>query len=94
MGNIPAVEVEVEPVWASVHEEGMQLELWAEVEGARRHLVTFLGSEADETLLVELYSAGRVVRFPVAELEKAIASAKEQVHSESWYDRRDDQHGT
>ena len=87
MGKNPASEVELSTLWASVHEEGMQLELWCTLHGTRQHIGTFLAHERTEELFLELSVAGQLLRVPVRAFEDAIAAAKGEVHSESWYDR-------
>ena len=87
MGKLPAIEISAEMIWASVHEHGMQLELWCNAAGSRKHLASFVAEDQTERLLIELVVAGHLVQLPLAELESAIAAAKEGVHSENWYDR-------
>jgi hypothetical protein len=87
MGKHPAIEVEPTAVWASVHEGGMQLELWCTLQQSQVHIGTFLAKERTEEIFLELHRAGQCLRIPVRALEDAIAAAKTKVHSESWYDR-------
>ena len=72
-------------------EQGLQLEvLPADADGrslSADALMTVLGDDADR-LWVQLYDvAGNLVRIPLTELEKAIESAKAEVHGEAWYDQ-------
>ena len=72
-------------------DQGLQLEvLPADANGqplGADALMTVLGDDADN-LWVQLYDvAGNLVRIPLAELERAIESAKAEVHGEAWYDR-------
>jgi hypothetical protein len=78
---------EIKTNWASLHGEGMQLELSCEIAGRERCFASFVADEADEALYFELSIDGQLVRIPVSQLESLIADAKRDVHSESWYDK-------
>ena len=72
-------------------DQGLQLEvLPADADGrslSADALITVLGDDADQ-LWVQLYdAAGNLVRIPLAELERAVDSAKADVRSEAWYHR-------
>lgn len=72
-------------------DQGLQLEvLPADADGwslSADALMTVIGDGADR-LWVQLYdAAGHLVRIPLAELERAIDSAKADVQGEAWYDR-------
>jgi hypothetical protein len=77
---------EIKTTWASLHGEGMQLELSCEVGGHEHCFARFVADELDETLFLQLAVDGQRVRVPVSQLESLIADAKRDVHSESWYD--------
>lgn len=78
---------EIKTTWASLHGEGMQLELSCEIAGREHYLASFVADEADETLFLQLTVGGHLVRVSVSQLESLIADAKRDVHSESWYDK-------
>lgn len=75
--------------WAALVGEGMQLELSCDIAGKRHIFGSFIADEADESLFLDLFIGGEVVRFPLDQLEALIAAAKKDVHSEAWYDRQD-----
>jgi hypothetical protein len=75
-------------------DQGLQLEvLPAGVNGqplGADALITVLGDGTDR-LWVQLYDvSGILVRIPLADLERAIESAKTEVHGEAWYERNPD----
>lgn len=68
--------------------EGMRLELSCTLHNREHYLASFVAEELTEDLFLELSVSGEKIRIPVEILEAAIASAKKDVHSESWYDRQ------
>ena len=78
---------EIKTTWASLHGKGMQLELSCEIGGREHYFASFIADEVDETLFLQLAVDGQLVSVPVSQLESLIAAAKQDVHSESWYDK-------
>jgi len=78
----------ISTTWAGVHGEGMQLELSCELAGEKRHFASFIADPTDETLSLELTVYGGSIRISVAQLESLIATAKKDVHSETWYGKQ------
>jgi hypothetical protein len=78
--------------FAAVHNDGFQLEVCpADDAGDLANPDPLLRILADdqESLWIELHDVtGAVVRMPLAEIERAIAAARPEVHGEVWYDRK------
>ena len=76
---------------ASSSGEGMQVEACKadsngnSIAGESSPIITFLSEKEDE-ILVEIYNGKELLKFPLKELEKAIFTAKKEVHSEEFYD--------
>ncbi len=79
---------------ASAYGDGMHVELAAESDhkqlndGSLNPLLWFRADSEDEVKVV-LESKNGLVTFPVAELQKAIDTARTEVHCESHYDEAD-----
>lgn len=78
--------------FASVADEGLQLEVCPANEAgdlaAVDPLLRILADDV-ERLWIEFYDvAGAIVRMPLAEIERAIAAAKPDVHGEAWYEQK------
>ena len=68
---------------ASSSGEGMQVE--ACNPNNKSPLISF-SSKIEGEILVEIYNGKENITFPLNELEKAISTAKIEVHSEEFYD--------
>jgi len=81
--------------WASVVDGGMTLELveadesGSVTEGGLNPVATIV-ADGDETHWLEIYPEEGAVRIPLSELIRAIELAKDGVHGEGYYDRRDE----
>ena len=82
-----AIRPEIESLWCSVVDGGMQLELSTIIGNVRHPLLTVVAEDADESLWVEVYSGEVPVRIPLEAVRDALQAAVGQVHSETWYDK-------
>ncbi|WCE03971.1 hypothetical protein [Pseudoxanthomonas sp. JBR18] len=78
-------------IWSSVSGDGFQAELVpvdvaGKVLGQLRAGIGTIGQDEDGTFWFEVFDNGAGIRVPLAEVEQAIADAKEEVHCESYYD--------
>ena len=87
---------EVSLVIASVHEDGMHVEVHAGDRDAEplpngfQPVVATFRSEVEGEIRVAFDVVGAIVEIPLSELERAIAVAREEVHAESFYPYPDD----
>jgi len=88
MSSNAAIQPKISMVWAGMHEEGIRLELSCNVHNKDHYFASFVADEITENLFLELFVAGQSIRVPIETFETAIAEAKKDVHSESWYDRQ------
>lgn len=78
--------------WLYTVDQGRRLELVAldekdQVdENVEYPLLTILADEKTEELLMELYTAKGIVHVPLTDLMTAMELAKEDVHSEAWFE--------
>ena len=87
---------DVSLIAASIIGDGMTVEVMATGQDGKRYpegegeLVASFRAEADEAVRMVLFTErGDRVEVPVEAMERAIALAKKDVHSESYYDQRD-----
>ena len=83
-------------ITAALSGDGMNVEVMATGRDGRLYpesegkLVAAFRAESDEAVRVVLFTEqGDRVEVPIEEIERAIALAKSEVHSEEYYDRRD-----
>ncbi len=84
MHSNPKVLDAIKLQYFSATEDGMHVELVQSMDNPEP-LITF---REDESLGMQvlLHLHGRDLAFPLSELERAIAVAKQEVHKESFYD--------
>ena len=86
-------KVEIEVLWSSSVDEGMQLMIIPTgdaINGVLWPLATILADEVDERLFLEIYTEVGPVRIPLDQIQPALDAAPGQVHSERWYKENGD----
>ena len=78
--------------FTSCTSEGLQMEILAggpagEFIPSRPDAIARVIADNTETLWLEFFTPQGLVRLPLAEVERAIATARPDVHGESWYER-------
>ena len=89
MSNV--IRPKIEMLWLSAVNGGMQLEFNTHLNGLSCPLARIVADNNDESLWLELYAENQVVQIPLALVKDAMESARNEVHSESWYDRNPSQ---
>ena len=73
--------------WLGTVSQGKQLELGATTDTESLILATIIADDADESLWFELYIENQAIQIPLEVISKAIEAAKQDVHSEAWYEK-------
>lgn len=73
--------------WFYSVDEGRQLELEVQTAQSKTVLFSVVADDADESLWCEFFVNGEVVQVPVAAIQNAFNMAREEVHSETWFER-------
>ena len=73
--------------WLGTVSQGKQLELGATIDTENLILATIVADDTDESLWFELYIENQAVQIPLEAISKAIEAAKQDVHSEAWYEK-------
>ena len=73
--------------WLGTVSQGKQLELGATTDTESVILATIIADDADESLWFELYIENQAIQIPLEVISKAIEAAKQDVHSEAWYEK-------
>jgi hypothetical protein len=79
--------------WVLSANDGKQLEILAAdengeaINGAPYPLATIVADDADEELMIELYTKEGIVRFPLKNIQQAQELATDEVRSETWYEK-------
>ncbi len=66
---------------------GNKMELSAEIDGLVWDLVSVVADDGDESLWVQVYAGEHLVQIPAQTVYALLAAAKEQVHSETWFEQ-------
>jgi hypothetical protein len=92
MTKTPAIFEKVYLQFISCSGEGLQMEILAggsngEFIFHRPQAVARILADDNEVRWFEIYTPEGPVRFPLAEIERAIEAGKPDVHGEAWYDK-------
>ena len=93
MTNTSAIFEQVYLQFTSCTGEGLQLEILAggsngEFIPNRPEAVARILADDNEVRWFEIFPPDGPVRFPFAEIERAIVAGKPDVHGEAWYDKQ------
>ena len=77
-------------VWSPDADGGMQLGLWAHVEGRDQTVLTVLADPQDESLWVGVQLGETRLQLPLVVLRQALEAADAEVHSAAWFARQDE----
>ena len=88
MTSIFVIPSKLSRTWVGACDEGMRLELSCDVSGKPHHFATLLADEGTEELFLQLTVGGKVVHILVTDIEAALAAARAEVPSETWFDSR------
>ena len=85
INHIPLNDIKFQRV--SVNNAGMQLEIYSENDLVPYPLAAIIADEETEALYLEVFVENKLVQIPITKLQEAFELAKDEVHSERWYDR-------
>ncbi|MBU6955937.1 hypothetical protein [Hahella sp. HN01] len=81
------IRPKTEILWLGTVDDGKKLLITSEIEGVSYDPVTITADDEDESLWFEIVVNDYVVQIPISVVQKAIESASDEVHSESWYEK-------
>ncbi len=81
------IKPKTEILFLGTQDQGKQLAINFSNSTTSYDVLTILADEGNESLWVELIVENKLVQIPIEVVEKAIELAKEEVHSESWYEK-------
>jgi hypothetical protein len=81
------IKPKTEILYLGTVDQGKQLAINFSDSTTSYDVLTILADDKDESLWIELEVGNSLVQIPIEIVERAIKLAREDVHSESWYEK-------